>query len=142
LYHTLPTKKEWLSSPFCTIRKEAAGKTAGGVKMKRTPTEELVDELENLNDRLQAAQQLNDKLDTVAHFLQRIEWSDILLNYASPRRLLWTNFLAGLARGLGLTIGTALILASLGWFLGQIVTVPIIGDYVRQIIDYVESYPR
>lgn len=110
--------------------------------MKRTPTEELVDELENLNDRLQAAQQLNDKLDTVAHFLQRIEWSDILLNYASPRRLLWTNFLAGLARGLGLTIGTALILASLGWFLGQIVTVPIIGDYVRQIIDYVESYPR
>ncbi|UFJ41884.1 DUF5665 domain-containing protein [Brevibacillus humidisoli] len=105
-----------------------------------TPTEELIDKVDQLLKHLEEVRGLNKRLDKIAIFLQEIQLVDVLQNYTTPRRLLFTNFLAGLARGLGLTIGTAIILGVFGWFLKPFLSVPIIGEYVRQLIDYVNAY--
>lgn len=100
----------------------------------------LVQELEKAIEELQQVRQLNATLHKIGLYLEDIRLADIVLNYTAPRRLIWTNFVAGLARGLGLTIGTAIVLALLGTLLSKFLSIPIIGDYIKEIIEYVQSY--
>lgn len=103
-------------------------------------TDRLVQELEKAIEELQQVRQLNVTLHKIGLFLEEIRLIDIIINYTTPRRLIWTNFVAGLARGLGLTIGTAIVLAFLGSLLSKFLSIPIIGDFIREIIAYVQSY--
>jgi len=57
-------------------------------------------------EALKKINQLFDQFNR-AHLLEYIE----LVN--SPKKLFWLNFLSGLAKGLGLTIGTAIVLTIL-----------------------------
>ncbi|NGQ93672.1 hypothetical protein G3578_00625 [Brevibacillus sp. SYP-B805] len=106
------------------------------------PAEELLKRVDTVLEELQQVRKLNERMDKIALFLEDIRLADIIQNYTAPRRLLLTNFMAGLARGLGLTIGTAIVLAAFGWILGQFLSIPFIGDYIRQIIDYINSYQQ
>lgn len=47
------------------------------------------------------------------------------------------NFMGGIAWGLGATIGLALVLAILGFILRRVNYVPIVGDFVSQVSQYV-----
>ncbi len=105
-----------------------------------SPTDELLTKIDRLLDELQQVRQVNERMDKIAMFLEDIRLADVIQNYTAPRKLLFINFLAGLARGLGLTIGTAIILAILGWLFAQVESVPIIGDYIQQIINYLNTY--
>ncbi len=105
-----------------------------------SPMDELLKKVDQLVDDLREVRRLNQRLDRIAIFLQEIELADVLQNYTNPRKLLFINFFAGLARGLGLTIGTAIVLTILGWMLSKTVSIPIIGDYIREIIDYINAY--
>jgi Domain of unknown function (DUF5665) len=107
-----------------------------------SPTERLLAQIDQLLQEIAEVRKLNKRMDKIAMFLEDIRLADIIQNYTAPRKLLWTNFLAGLARGLGLTIGTAIVLALFGSLLSQFLSIPIIGDYIRQIVDYVQSYSR
>ncbi|MGC5325570.1 DUF5665 domain-containing protein [Brevibacillus sp. SYSU BS000544] len=103
-------------------------------------TKELMEKLDVLITRLDEIEQFTHRIDRLSLFIKKTEIADILLNYTKPRRLFFTNFLAGLARGLGLTLGTAIVLVLLGSVIKQFISVPIIGDYIAQIVDYVNSY--
>lgn len=105
-----------------------------------TPTERLLHQIDDLLQEIAEVRKLNARMDKIAMFLEDVRLADVIQNYTAPRKLLWTNFLAGLARGLGLTIGTAIVLALFGSLLSQFLSIPIIGDYIKQIIDYIESY--
>ncbi|WP_246009280.1 DUF5665 domain-containing protein [Brevibacillus fluminis] len=105
-----------------------------------SPTDELLQKVDHLLHELQQVRKLNERMDKIAMFLEDIRLADIVQNYTAPRKLIYINFLAGLARGLGLTIGTAIILAILGWLLSQSLTIPIIGDYIKDIMNYIRSY--
>lgn len=105
-----------------------------------SPTEQFLKKIDQLMNELQEVRKLNERMDKIALFLEDIRLADVIQNYTAPRRLLLTNFLAGLARGLGLTIGTAIVLAILGWVFSKFLSVPIIGDYIRQIMEYVNAY--
>ncbi|MEJ8544628.1 DUF5665 domain-containing protein [Brevibacillus borstelensis] len=108
--------------------------------MSQTPTDRLLSKIDQLLDEIQEARKLNERMDKIAMFLEDIRLADVIQNYTAPRKLLWINFLAGLARGLGLTIGTAIVLAILGSILSKFLSIPIIGDYISQLMDYVTTY--
>ncbi len=57
---------------------------------------------------------LNTRLDKIADTLEKAEFLDLIENYTNPRKRVISNFIAGLSRGLGLTVGTAIVLALLG----------------------------
>jgi len=59
---------------------------------------------------------------------------------SSPWRIVWTNFAAGIFRGLGAIIGASLVIALLFWLLGVFSTVPLIGDYATKIKSEVTGY--
>lgn len=54
-------------------------------------------------------------------------------------KILLHNFLAGIMWGLGVTIGAAIILAFGGFILSKINLIPFIGEYVKDIAEYVQN---
>ncbi len=59
---------------------------------------------------------------------------------SSPWRIIWVNFLAGIFRGLGALIGASIVLALLFWVLSQLVNVPLVGEYAKEVKATVSGY--
>jgi hypothetical protein len=59
--------------------------------------------------------------------------------YNSVWRLIWVNFLRGLAFGLGSVISTAFLVYILLQILAQIELIPILGDWALKLIAEVEK---
>lgn len=55
----------------------------------------------------------------------------------SKKKIFVNNFIGGIAWGLGATIGITLILAVFGYTLRNIVFVPIIGEFVQDVSNFV-----
>lgn len=58
----------------------------------------------------------------------------------SGKRLLWVNFQAGVAKGLGLTVGLAVVLAAVVWVLTMLMDLPLIGEYFADAQQYITEY--
>ena len=66
------------------------------------------------------------------------EYVELLNN---PKKLLWVNFIAGIARGLGTAIGLTILFAIIIYFLQKIImlNLPVISDFIAEIIRMVED---
>ncbi|MCL6604541.1 MAG: DUF5665 domain-containing protein [Paenibacillus sp.] len=82
---------------------------------------------------------LNARLDKIADSLEKSEFKDILENYTDPKKRILTNLMAGISRGLGLTLGTFVILGILGYILSLFINVPVIGEYLGEIKKYIDA---
>jgi len=85
---------------------------------------------------------LNTRLDQIADSLEKSQIKDIIENYSNPKKRIITNFTAGLSRGLGLTLGTFVFLGLLGLILSQFVNMPIIGQYIADLLSYIDDYKK
>lgn len=58
--------------------------------------------------------------------------------------MLWPNFVAGVARGIGTLVGAAAVLTLIGWVLTKIIDLPLIGarlePYVNQVQEEITKY--
>ena len=59
---------------------------------------------------------------------------------SSPWRIVWTNFVAGVFRGLGAVIGASVFIAFLIWALTLFGKVPWVGEYATEIKTTVSGY--
>lgn len=80
------------------------------------------------------------RLDSIALAMEKTgiaEYVDMLHN---PRRLLFLNFWAGVVRGFGMAIGFTLLAALVIYLLQKllVVNMPLIGDFIADIIDIVQ----
>lgn len=59
----------------------------------------------------------------------------------SPRRMIMSNFVAGLARGIGMAVGFSLLGAAVVYLLQQMAmeNIPFIGEFIAKIISVVEA---
>lgn len=66
---------------------------------------------------------------------------DIAQLLGNRKKLLWTNLIAGIARGIGIGIGVTIITAIIVIILRKIVTlnIPIIGEYISDIVQIVQK---
>jgi hypothetical protein len=85
---------------------------------------------------------LNTRLDDIATALEKSDFLDMIENYTNPKKRIISNFTAGLSRGLGLTVGTAVVLALLGWVISLFVDLPLIGEYIGQLQGYIDAYKQ
>jgi hypothetical protein len=65
---------------------------------------------------------------------------DFLEYLQSGKRIMWINFRAGVAKGIGVTVGMTFILGILAWVLTMLVDLPLIGDYFTDAKQYVTEY--
>ena len=65
---------------------------------------------------------------------------DYLEYLQSPKRILWTNLNAGIAKGLGLTLGMSVVIGLAAWVLTMMVRLPIVGEWAQQAQDYMTEF--
>ena len=58
---------------------------------------------------------------------------------SSTPRLLWYNFMRGIAYGLGIFLAGTVVIALLLWFLGLFDQVPVVGRFVQAVMNSVQS---
>lgn len=57
----------------------------------------------------------------------------------SGKRIMWVNFKAGIAKGLGLTFGMTVIVGIFIWVLTMLVGLPVVGEYFEDAKQYVNE---
>jgi hypothetical protein len=93
-----------------------------------------------MKTELQNQTLLAKQLEHLANRLEAIRIADYLELLEKPRKLLWTNFVAGIARGLGFALGTTIVFAVVIETLRRLIliNIPVISDYLVEIIRLVE----
>ena len=92
-----------------------------------TPAEEDVERLGTMIERL-------------AVQLERANFAEYVQLTQRPWRIVWLNFVGGMARGLGVAVGFTLITAALVYLLQQMTVLPYIGDFIADIVRIVNSH--
>ena len=65
---------------------------------------------------------------------------DYLEYLKSGKRVFWVNFKAGVAKGLGVTVGMTVVLGVIVWILTMLINLPIVGEYFADAKGYITEY--
>ncbi len=81
--------------------------------------------------------------------IDRIEWLidaigsaglDEFMEYIrSPWKMLWPNFVAGVARGFGALVWATIVIALVGWMLSTLIDLPLIGKKLEPYVEKVQT---
>ena len=84
---------------------------------------------------------LEKKIDRINKVLQKSNIIELSYIIGNKKEILKRNFIAGISRGVGIGIGVTLITAIIVYILRRIImlNIPIIGDYIADIIQIVEN---
>jgi len=86
-------------------------------------------------------ERLTDRLDTLALKLEKMKIEEYVSMLERPARLLYLNFLAGLARGLGFAVGFTILGAVVLYILQRtfVANLPLVGDFIAEIVLIVQQ---
>lgn len=84
---------------------------------------------------------LEKNIKQLAFYLEKMKIAEYVELLNNPRKLLWVNFIAGIARGLGTAIGLTIVFSVLIYFLQRLVllNLPLISDLIAKIIKMVNE---
>jgi hypothetical protein len=84
---------------------------------------------------------IEKKIDEISLNMEKFKLIDYVNYLKNPRKLLFANFISGVARGFGIAVGFSL-LGALGFYLLQkivMLNLPLIGDFITEIVDIVQN---
>ncbi|MGI6484988.1 MAG: DUF5665 domain-containing protein [Tepidanaerobacteraceae bacterium] len=84
---------------------------------------------------------LSQKIDDLSIKIEKLNLTEYLEVLRNPRRLLYINFLGGIARGVGTAVGFTLLGAFVIYILQRLVILklPVIGNFIADIIKIVQK---
>ena len=117
------------------------------------PIGEIIDDLNAENENtdksksylevsdLEKAERLTFAMNRLSLMLEKSRFSDYVLMMSNTKQLIYKQFLAGIARGVGYGIGF-LVLAAVAIYILQAVAswgLPYIGDFIARLLQYIDS---
>ena len=104
-------------------------------KQTHTPSSHTLEEAEETIARLE---RITEELTRTMEKTRIAEYVDYLEH---PGRLLWSNFLIGLARGLGGTVGLAIVLGAFVFVIQNLImlNLPVISDFIADFIRMIQE---
>lgn len=83
---------------------------------------------------------LTRQLEELSANMERMRLAEYVEMLENPKRLLYINFLVGIARGFGGAIGATILVAIALYFLQKAVVLhlPVIGDFIAQLVRIVQ----
>lgn len=108
---------------------------------------DLAPDLEDVAERTDQhalLKRLLRKLDALAWSMEKANFADYVALFQNPRRLIGLNFVAGMARGLGMAVGFLLLSALAVVVLRDVVALnlPWIGKFLADLIRIIEAELR
>jgi len=88
--------------------------------------------------------EINKKVDQISVNMEKFKLVDYVYYLEHPRKMLFANFIGGLARGIGMAVGFTLLGAVALYFLQIIVKwkLPVIGQFISEIVAIVQDKMR
>jgi len=85
---------------------------------------------------------IDRKLEVLIKHLESLRIAQYMELLEKPTKLILTNFIAGIARGLGIALGATLVFALMLEFLRRVIllNIPGIGNFVAEIMKFVENH--
>ncbi|WP_073253627.1 DUF5665 domain-containing protein [Caldanaerovirga acetigignens] len=92
-------------------------------------------------ERENLIRELSLKIDELSVKIEKLNLSEYLELFRNPKRLLYLNFLAGVARGFGMAVGFTLLGALALYILQRVVilNLPLIGDFIAELVRIVQD---
>lgn len=106
------------------------------------PVRELPKDKDRVSIEPRPTQHLLNRIEELILVLERSNLADYTEMVRRPARMLWMNFLAGLARGLGMAIGFTLLGALVIYLLQKavVLNLPVISNFIAEIIKMVQTH--
>jgi hypothetical protein len=81
------------------------------------------------------------KVDEMSLKMEKMKFVDYVYFIEHPRKMLWANFINGLARGFGIAVGFTILGAVAIYILNEIVKInlPYIGQFISEIVKIVQN---
>lgn len=82
------------------------------------------------------------EIENIEGLLDAIEASGLseFIEYIrSPWKMLWPNFVAGVARGFGALVGATIVIALIWWTLSMLIDLPLIGKKLEPYVEQVQT---
>lgn len=85
---------------------------------------------------------LEEKVERLSWALEKTSLAEYAELWRRPWRMIWLNFLAGLARGLGMAVGFSILGAVLLYLLQGAFfrNLPVIGNYIADLVRIVQFH--
>ncbi len=82
-----------------------------------------------------------DKIRELARTLEKMKFGHYIEYLDNTRRMIVTNFISGLARGLGMAIGFSILGAIVIYLLTRLANrnIPVIGNFITEIVRIVQD---
>ena len=80
-----------------------------------------------------------DRLEGLINAIESTGLEEFMEYIRSPWKMLWPNFIAWVARGIGALLGAALVLTVIGWIFAVTIDLPLIGKRVEPYITKVQT---
>ena len=82
-----------------------------------------------------------EKIEEAARTLEKMKFGDYIEYLKDTKRVLLTNFISGLSRGVGMAIGFTVLGAVVIYFLTQLANknIPVIGNFITEIVKIVKN---
>ncbi|HZK43654.1 MAG TPA: DUF5665 domain-containing protein [Syntrophomonadaceae bacterium] len=86
-------------------------------------------------------ERLTTKVEELSSNMERMRLAEYIKMLENPGRLVYTNFLIGLARGFGAAIGFTLLAAVVIYVLQKfmLLNLPILGEFIASLVAIVQS---
>jgi len=93
---------------------------------------------------LNVTKKMEELLKKLALDMEKMKLAEYIELLNNPKKLLWVNFIAGVARGLGTAVGFTILFAIIIYFLQKLVLLklPLIGDFIADIVRMVQNNAR
>lgn len=113
---------------------------------KKDTTEKQIEKMSDSRERtikkLKPDEQKN--VEGLVDAIEAIGLEEFIEYIRSPWKMLWPNFVAGVARGFGALVGATIVIALIGWTLSRIIDLPLIGQrlepYVKNVQTEIKKY--
>lgn len=94
-----------------------------------------------MNGKRSLLESVSKKLDRISLEMEKFKFVDYVYYLENPKKMLFANFLSGLARGFGAAIGFTILGAVVLYILQAIVMwkLPIIGKIITDIVNLVQD---
>ncbi|MGI6576205.1 MAG: DUF5665 domain-containing protein [bacterium] len=78
------------------------------------------------------------KIEELSLHMEKMKLAEYVQLLENLPRLLWINFITGIARGIGMAVGFTILGALLLYILGKLVNLPLIGSFIAEIVRIVQ----
>jgi hypothetical protein len=109
-------------------------------------TENMAEDIREIKEcdleEKESISRMNKVALSLAERFEKLEILEFLELKSNPWKMLALNFLGGLARGFGIAVGLTVVFGLAAYVLSRLISLPIIGEYIAQIVEIVNQYSQ